>query len=154
MARVLVTGASGFIGSHLVAALVARGDCVTALVRKTSCLDRLESLGVSLARGDVTDPASLQRAVADQSVVYHLAGLIRSLRTRQLYTVNGEGVHHIAEACAGEPEPPVLVVVSSLAAAGPSPNGSGSRPSGIGKRGGCEAVGSGAGSKRFVGLKL
>ncbi|MFH1265719.1 MAG: NAD-dependent epimerase/dehydratase family protein [Planctomycetota bacterium] len=53
MARVLVTGASGFIGSHLVAALVARGDCVTALVRKTSCLDRLESLGVSLARGEL-----------------------------------------------------------------------------------------------------
>jgi len=90
------------------------------LVRKTSCLDRLESLGVSLARGDVTDPASFQRAVAGQSVVYHLVGLIRSFRTRQLCTVNGEGVHHIAEACAGESEPPVLVVVSSLAAAGPT----------------------------------
>ena len=123
MSRVLVTGASGFIGSHLVDALVARGDQVTALVRKTSRVDRLESLGVALAHGDLTDPGSLRAAMAGQSIVYHLAGLTRAVRAKQFYQVNELGVRNAAQACAGQPEPPVLVVVSSLAPAGPSPRG-------------------------------
>lgn len=123
MARVLVTGASGFIGSHLVEALVARGDEVTGLVRKTSHIDRLQSLGVALAHGDVTDLESLRAAVAGQSIVYHLAGLTRALRARHFYEVNEQGVRNMAQACAERPDPPVLVVVSSLAAAGPSPRG-------------------------------
>ncbi len=121
MLRVLVTGASGFIGSHLVEALVARGDDVTALVREASAIDRLRSLGVALAFGDVTDPAGLRRAVAGQSVVYHLAGLTKTLRTRRFYEVNESGVRNAALACAEQPDPPMLVAVSSLAAAGPSP---------------------------------
>ena len=123
MARVLVTGASGFIGPHLVEALVARGDEVTALVRKTSQTDRLESLGVALAHGDVTDPESLRAAAAGKSIVYHLAGLTRALRARHFYEVNEQGIRNAAQACAERPDPPVLVVVSSLAAAGPSPRG-------------------------------
>ena len=61
--KVLVTGASGFIGWHLANALVARGDDVACLVRKTSNVDRLRPLGVRLVYGDVTDPASLAPAV-------------------------------------------------------------------------------------------
>jgi nucleoside-diphosphate-sugar epimerase len=121
MARALVTGASGFIGLHLAGALCARGDEVTALVRRTSDTARLESLGVRLAYGDVTRPESLASAVTGQSVVYHLAGLTRSLQTKPLYEVNEQGVRNVAQACAEQREPPVLVVVSSLAAAGPSP---------------------------------
>ena len=56
MAKVLVTGASGFIGTHLVAALAGRGDQITCFVRKTSKLDRLPARGVRLVYGDVTDP--------------------------------------------------------------------------------------------------
>jgi len=123
MARVLVTGASGFIGSHLVEALIARGDEVTALVRKTSQVDRLEPLGVALAHGDVTDLESLGAAAAGKSTVYHLAGLTRALRAGQFYEVNERGICNAAQACADQPDPPVLVVVSSLAAAGPSPRG-------------------------------
>ncbi|HUT94777.1 MAG TPA: NAD-dependent epimerase/dehydratase family protein [Thermoguttaceae bacterium] len=123
MSRVLVTGASGFIGPHLVEALVARGDEVTALVRKTSQTDGLESLGVALARGDVTDLESLRAAAAGKSTVYHLAGLTRALRARQFYEVNEQGIRNAAQTCADRPDPPVLVVVSSLAAAGPSPCG-------------------------------
>ena len=123
MSRVLVTGASGFIGSHLVEALVARGDEVTALVRKTSQVDRLESLGVALAYGDVTDLEGLRAAAAGKSIVYHLAGLTRVLRAGQFYEVNEQGIRNAAQACADRPDPPVLVVVSSLAAAGPSPRG-------------------------------
>ena len=64
MSRVLVTGASGFIGLHLAEALVVRGDEVTALVRKTSRIDRLQAIGVALTYGDVTDRESLRAAVA------------------------------------------------------------------------------------------
>jgi len=124
MAKVLVTGASGFVGSHLVEALVARGDTVSCLVRRTSQIDLLERLGVRLVYGEVNDCKSLADAVRGQDVVYHAAGLTRVLHSQEFYRVNGEGVSAAAEACAkAVGGPPVLVVVSSLAAAGPARQG-------------------------------
>ena len=125
MTRVLVTGASGFIGVHLVEALRRRGDEVTCLVRPTSRRARLEPLGVRFVCGDVTDAPSLAAALdeCDPQVVYHLAGLTRALRVARLMQVNAEGVCHLAGACARRAAPPTLLVVSSLAAAGPAPAG-------------------------------
>jgi dihydroflavonol-4-reductase len=120
MARILVTGASGFIGTHLVNALAARGDEVTCLVRKTSVVDRLRPLGVRLAYGEITDGESLAAAVGGQEIVFQLAGCLRALRVEQLYRVNQQGVARVARACAEQATPPVLVIVSSLAAMGPS----------------------------------
>jgi nucleoside-diphosphate-sugar epimerase len=123
MAKVLVTGASGFIGQHMAQALVDCGDRVTCLVRRTSIIDPLRDLDVQLVRGDVTDPDSLPSAIAEAEVVYHLAGLTKSLRTRDLWRVNEAGTRNLAQACANRASPPVLIVVSSLAAAGPVPHG-------------------------------
>jgi nucleoside-diphosphate-sugar epimerase len=123
MAKVLVTGASGFIGTHMVDALLARGDEVTCLVRKSSKVGRLKTLGVRLVEGDVTDAESLPAAVAGQDVVYHMAGCLFALKNRQFFEVNRRGVIHIAQACAGRPTPPVMVYVSSQAAAGPAVDG-------------------------------
>ncbi|MGA2796310.1 MAG: NAD-dependent epimerase/dehydratase family protein [Thermoguttaceae bacterium] len=123
MAKVLVTGASGFIGSHLTSALVARGDEVTCLVQKTSRIEGLNRLGVLLVYGDVTQPESLMPAVAGQDIVYHLAGLTLALAKRQFFRVNQGGIGNIARACAAQGSPPVLVVTSSLAAAGPALDG-------------------------------
>jgi len=123
MGKVLVTGASGFIGYHLVKALVARGDEVTCLVRHRSSVDRIKPLGVELAYGDVTDAESLLAPVAGKSVVYNVAGCTRALTRRQLHRVNEEGCRNVAQACAAAANPPVLVHVSSLAAAGPSLRG-------------------------------
>lgn len=123
MAHVLVTGASGFIGSHLVAALRARGDDVTCLVRKTSDLRRIEPLGVELAYGDVTEPESLTACVPGHQTVYHLASRITALYKHDYFRVNEAGSANVAEACARQANPPVLAIVSSLAAAGPAPRG-------------------------------
>lgn len=119
MVKALVTGASGFIGIHLAAKLAARGDQVSCLVRKTSKVKPLESLGARLVQGDVTDPETLPAAVAGQDVVYHLAGRTMALSDRDFFEVNRRGVVHVAKACAGCQSPPVMVYVSSLAAAGP-----------------------------------
>lgn len=122
MTKVLVTGASGFVGHHLSQALVAQGNDVTCLVRKSSNVERLKPLGVTLVYGDVTDPSSLVPAVAGKAVVYHLAGRIKALRRQQYYDVNEAGCRNVAQACAAQSSPPVLVSVSSLAAAGAASN--------------------------------
>lgn len=119
----LITGASGFIGSHLAQALVERGDRVSGLVRCQKRCEHLRGLGVNCVRGDVTDPASLSHAVDDVDVVFHLAGRVKAFGYSEFLDVNERGVHNVAQACAARRNPPVLVVVSSLAAAGPAPAG-------------------------------
>jgi len=118
---VLVTGASGFIGQHLVRRLIERGDRVSCLVRATSRIDELRSSGAQLIVGDVTDRAGIGRALAESraDVVFHLAGRLKAVRTADFARVNADGVESVAAACAGHAGRPVLIVVSSLAAAGP-----------------------------------
>jgi nucleoside-diphosphate-sugar epimerase len=123
MAKVFLTGGSGFIGWHVVKALVARGDQVTCLVRNHSLLARLQPLGVRLVYGDVTNLESLRSTIAGSEIVYHVAGRITALHAAEYYRVNADGARNVAQACAEQPSPPVLVWVSSLAAAGPAVDG-------------------------------
>lgn len=118
--RALVTGASGFIGTALAARLVARGDSVRALVRATSRTSDLTALGVELARGDVSDVRSLAPAVEGCDLVFHVAGAVKALTHDEMFRANAEGTRNVAIACAAAPTPPLLVYVSSLAAAGPA----------------------------------
>ena len=121
MRDVLVTGASGFIGQHLVQRLLARGDRVRALVRSKSRGEVLARLGAALCLGDVTRPESLGEAVFGCRLVFHLAGLISAPRLSAFLAVNEGGTRYVAAACAEAAQPPRLIVVSSLAAAGPAP---------------------------------
>jgi nucleoside-diphosphate-sugar epimerase len=123
MQHALITGGSGFIGWHLADSLLQRGVRVTCLVRKSSRVERLRALGVKLVHGDVTAPECLPSAVKDVDAVFHLAGLICAFRAAELHHVNESGVRNVAAACAARTAPPTLVLVSSLAAAGPSPKG-------------------------------
>jgi len=119
---VLVTGASGFIGGHLVRRLTALGCRVYCLVRATSRVDELRLAGAQLIACDITDHAGVARAIASSNArtVFHLAGLVRAMNLGDFMRVNAGGVQAVAEACADHPHRPVLVLVSSLAVAGPS----------------------------------
>lgn len=119
MTRIFVTGATGFIGKHLVAALLNRDDDVRCLVRPASSTQRPEG-AVECVDGDLTDYDSLCRGVAGCDLVYHLGGLIDGADEESLMRVNAGGTANLARACAEQPRPPVLIVVSSLAAAGPA----------------------------------
>jgi dihydroflavonol-4-reductase len=119
MARVLVTGATGFIGRQLVEALQSRGDDVTCLVRTKSPADSLSNQDIRPIIGDVTDPDSLPAAVADANTVYHVAGLTKANSLAAFCRVNESGVRNVVEACTQRTTPPTVLVVSSLAAAGP-----------------------------------
>jgi 2-alkyl-3-oxoalkanoate reductase len=74
--NVLVTGATGFLGSHISERLVQRGERVRALVRPTSRTSFLEPLAVELLQGDVTDPSTLAAALEGIDTVYHAAALV------------------------------------------------------------------------------
>jgi dihydroflavonol-4-reductase len=119
MARALVTGATGFIGRHLVERLVKRGDRVRCLIRRPKQEGFFDPLEVDYVRGDVLIPESLVPALQDVDVVYHLAGRTLVLSAQE-YVDNGLGSRAVAEACARQANPPVVVYVSSLAAAGPA----------------------------------
>jgi nucleoside-diphosphate-sugar epimerase len=121
---VLVTGGTGFVGSHLVELLLRRGYDVSCLVRDPRRLRWLTGLKVRLITGDCSDPGSLDAAVRNASVIYHAAGLTKSYRARDYYAVNQLGTRNMLEACARQKRGVRrFVLVSSLAAAGPSQEG-------------------------------
>ena len=122
--KVLVTGGTGFVGSHVAELLLARGYAVTCLVRDPDRPAWLRGLNVDFVQGDCTEPASLDAAVRDVSSVIHLAGCTKARKAREYYRVNHEGTRNVLAACAGaNPGLRKFVLISSLAAAGPSRSG-------------------------------
>lgn len=122
--KVLVTGASGFLGSHVAEQLLARGDKVRCLVRKSSNTKYLEKLGVELAFGAVDQAETLPDAVKGVDAVVHCAGLVKARNAEEFDAVNHRGSVALAEAVA-EHNPSVqrFVLVSTAALMGPSEPG-------------------------------
>ena len=117
----LVTGANGFIGSHLVEYLQDRGDSPIGMVRKTSDLDNLADRSVNFRYGSLSDLDSLVAAMEGVEIVYHLAGVTAAFTTETLNQVNSQGTANVlAAARQASPGPRRVVLVSSLEAAGPS----------------------------------
>lgn len=119
--KVLVTGATGFIGSNLVKELVKRDYEVTCLTRKTSNLRCLEDLDVSIVHGDCTDKDSLKRLSADFSYVFHLAGLTKAKKEEDFFLTNGRGTENLLNVLSARTKAlQRFLYMSSLAAVGPS----------------------------------
>lgn len=121
---VLVTGGTGFVGSHLVELLLRKGFAVTCMVRDPDRLRWLAGSKVRLVKGDCSDPESLASAVQNISLLFHVAGLTKAIRSRDFYEVNHRGAKNLLTACSRHnPGLRKFILVSSLAAAGPSPDG-------------------------------
>ena len=122
--QALVTGAAGFIGSHLVEALLQRGVQVRCLVRPTSHLKWLQGLPVEIIYGDCQEKDSLGPGVKDVDLVFHLAGVTRALEAKTYFEVNALGTENLVQACLEHnTQLHKFIYVSSLAAAGPGRNG-------------------------------
>lgn len=101
MAKVLVTGGNGFLGSWVVRRLNQDGHKVTCLLRPTSNTAELATLNYTTVHGDVTDAESVLRACEGIDSVFHLAGLIayRKADREKMDQVNVGGTHNVIEAC-------------------------------------------------------
>ncbi|WP_017715770.1 NAD-dependent epimerase/dehydratase family protein [Kamptonema formosum] len=98
--KVLVTGATGFVGSHLTETLVKDGCDVRIMARQSSDTSLLEKLDVEIVRGDITDAGAVERAVTGCQQVYHLAAqMLKPGTSIKLYfTVNIEGTKNLVRA--------------------------------------------------------
>lgn len=121
MAKVLVTGGNGFLGSWVVRRLTEEGHQVTCLVRPTSNLRELAHLEYTRAEGDVTDAESVLKACRGHDVVFHLAGLIAYRRAdrENMDRVNIGGTRNVIDACLKQ-SVGRLVHLSSVVAVGAS----------------------------------
>src|SRR4051812_9915057 len=123
--RALVTGANGFVGSFLTEHLTVSGDDVRALVRRGADDRWLFGTKATVVNGDLGDATALAAAMDGVEVVFHVAGLTKSARPEPFFAVNERGTALLmdvaARAKSPSGEPPIVLVVSSLAAAGPSP---------------------------------
>ncbi len=118
--RVLVTGASGFIGSGLVSALTEAGHDVCALMRPSASSEFLKGIKFTRLAGDLGDQESMLRACEGVDVVYHAAGLTRARNKEEFFRFNAEATKNLAEAAVKSGSIQKFIFVSSLAAAGPS----------------------------------
>lgn len=120
--RVLVTGATGFIGRSLVGRLVSRGHKVRALVRETSNIEDLDP-EAEKATGDMTDTESLRKALRGVDMVYNCAGLLGKWggKEEKLYAVNVAGVRNLLIACLSSRVQHVIHL-SAGGVTGPVPN--------------------------------
>ena len=120
--RVMVTGATGLVGSHLVERLIERGDEVHALIRNRAKAKPIEQLGAILVEGDLTDSESLLNAMDNFDVVYHCAAQVALPHQgdrEHIISTNVKGTQDMLNACIAK-NVSRFVYVSSVAVYGGS----------------------------------
>ncbi|MFH1540287.1 MAG: NAD-dependent epimerase/dehydratase family protein [Elusimicrobiota bacterium] len=128
--KAFITGSTGFLGSHLVEALLKKDFSIKCLVRNSEKLKRLipnivENRNIEIVCGDCCDKKSLELAITpDIDYVFHLAGLVRAVHSDDLYLTNVRGTKNLVDVVF-EKNPGVkrFVYISSQAASGPSQEG-------------------------------
>jgi len=123
MPATLVTGATGFIGSHVTRLLLDRGDEVRATVRSDARAEQLHALGVKTIKADIRDRRAMRRAMRGVERVFHVAGTTNlSLPRSEAFAINVEGTRIVLEE-ALRADVRGVVYTSSVAAIGPAPRG-------------------------------
>ncbi len=117
--RVALTGATGFVGSHLAEALLAAGHQLTCLVRSPARAAALQAAGCTLIDGGLEDEDALRRLVDQADVLHHVAGVIAARSAADFERVNGACTFTLAR-LAREAGVKRMVYVSSLAVSGPT----------------------------------
>jgi nucleoside-diphosphate-sugar epimerase len=121
--KIAVTGATGFVGSHLTENLTAAGHEVTVLARSPERLAWIRHLPVRVVYGDLDRTEALREFTAGQQVIVHVAGLTRASRRGELNRVNVDGsVRLLSAALENAPGLGRFVYLSSQAAMGPNPS--------------------------------
>ncbi len=128
--KILVTGASGFIGSHLTERLAKEGYDIRAMIRKkenkqkTDSLKLLKELNVEMVEGDLLDIDSLKKAVKGVDIVFHLAAIARpmAIPNKLYFKINEEGTRNLLEVCRGN-KIKKIIMMSSVSAVGPTRDG-------------------------------
>lgn len=112
---ILVTGATGFVGQHLLALLLAQGCAVTAVLQPAT--PATLPAGVATATADVTDTAAMSAVLQahQPDLIFHLAGLVRGQDTAALWRVNVQGTEAVLEAASQLATPPRVVIPGSAA---------------------------------------
>lgn len=119
--KVLITGATGFIGSHVADLLIAKGYDVYCLTRKSSNLRWLNTSAIRTVEGSLGNEESLYTAVQNADIVFHIAGLTSARNREEFFRGNQGGTRNILNAVLRKaPSVQRFVHVSSLAAVGPA----------------------------------
>jgi len=109
---ILVTGATGFIGTNLIPNLVENGYAVRCLVRQTSNIECLRKLGVEIAYGDITNEVCIESALENIDTIVHLAAVLDS-SDASIYAVNVKGAENLIEAVRNQKRIIRIIVLSS-----------------------------------------
>jgi len=123
--RIALTGATGFLGSHIADGLLARGHAVRAAVRPSSNLRWLEGKGIEIVTVDLNDADACCAFAADCAGLIHCAGVVTAPDEAAYQRANVNTTETLLaaarDAWAGHPKPGAFVLISSLAAHGPAP---------------------------------
>ncbi|WP_413854547.1 NAD-dependent epimerase/dehydratase family protein [Candidatus Ruminimicrobium bovinum] len=119
--RVLLTGATGFVGSHILEKLLSDKNEVVCPVRKTSNLHYIENCNAVIKYGDLDDDMFIEQLISSVDVVVHCAGLVRALKFDDYYKVNTAITAKLVEAVKNNKENiKKFIYISSQSAVGPS----------------------------------
>src|SRR5262250_3040317 len=116
---VAVTGATGFIGSHVVARLAKLGWRVRLLTRRLPVGPILAGSRFTAVIGSLSDADAIGELIRGSDAVVHCAGLIKAIRPEDFFAINAAATGRLAAAAAALPQPPRFVLLSSLAAREP-----------------------------------
>ncbi len=117
----VVTGANGFVGSHLVDYLLEKGHRVKCIVRKSSNLQWLEGKEVEFCYCGLGEVEALKEVFQDADYIYHIAGVVKALRPEGFFKGNVDTTRNILEAALSAPQLKKILITSSMAATGPAP---------------------------------